>query len=164
MYQALSEQLVALTEVYSQLLQLAREKQTVLQKNNDLAAVRSFTEREEALMARAGEIERLRMETAERIATSLGLTQELTVTSLIEKAEQPTKQALLIAAQELIEVLRQLQVQNSINRQLLELNLSFAAFVLDTAAREDRLGDIYGASGAPAEQAESGYRFFDSEI
>ncbi|MEA4969077.1 MAG: flagellar protein FlgN [Candidatus Pelethousia sp.] len=165
MYQAVGEQLVALLAVYGQLLQLAREKEPVLQTNNDLEALRSLTEREEALMDQAAQVERLRMEAVAKIAEGKGIDPEvLTVSALAEQAAQPEREALLAAAGELTEVLRQLRMQNDMNRQLLQMNLSFAAFVLDSTARETSLGDTYGASGAPAEKAESGYRLLDSEI
>lgn len=165
MYQAVGEQLAALLAVYDQLLQLAREKEPVLQANNDLEALRSFTQREEALMTRAAQAERLRMEAVAKIAEEKGVApQGLTVSTLAEQAAQPERETLLAAAGELAEVLRQLRAQNDMNRQLLQMNLSFAAFVLDSTARETSLGDTYGASGAPAEKAESGYRFLDSEI
>ncbi len=165
MYQAVGEQLVALLAVYGQLLQLAREKEPVLQTNNDLEALRNFTEREEALMNQAAQVERLRMEAVAKIAGGKGIDPEvLTVSALAEQAAQPERGTLLAAAGELTEVLRQLRMQNDMNRQLLQMNLSFAAFVLDSTARETSLGDTYGASGAPAEKAESGYRLLDSEI
>lgn len=165
LYQAVGEQLAALLAVYGQLLQLAREKEPVLQANNDLEALRGFTEREEALMAQAAQAEKLRMEVVAKIAEGKGITPEgLTVSALAEQAAQPEREALLAAAGELTEVLRQLRAQNDMNRQLLQMNLSFAAFVLDSTARETSLGDTYGASGAPTEKSESDYRFLDSEI
>lgn len=165
MYQAVGEQLAALLAVYGQLLQLAREKEPVLQANKDLEALRGFTEREEALMARAAQAERLRMEAVAKIAEGKGVAPEvLTASALAEHVTPPEREALLAVAGELAEVLRQLRAQNDMNRQLLQMNLSFAAFVLDSTARETSLGDTYGASGAPAEKADSGYRFLDSEI
>lgn len=165
MYQKVFEQLEALEGVYGQLLGLAREKQPVLQANKDIDALRSLTQREEALMAQAAKLERLRMEAVGAIAQELGISVAgVTISELAGHAGPKEEGRLLEAAGGLTKTLRELQTQNDMNRQLLEMNLSFAAFVLDGAAREESLGSAYGASGAPSESEQTTFRLLDSEI
>ena len=61
-------------------------------------------------------------------------------------------------------LLRELQGQNQMNRQLLEMNLSFAAFMLDTLAWEQNPSSIYGASGGAMEEGLESRRILDSEV
>ena len=165
LYGPVIEQLSLLGEIYGRLLQLAQEKEPVLQANKDLGAVRGFTEREEALMAEAVRAERLRMEAVGRIAQALGReAHSLNVSELAGYAQPEEASKLLEAAGELMGVLQKLRAQNDINRQLLEMNLSFAAFVLEGAAQEESLGSAYGASGAPVESEPGSFRLLDSEI
>ncbi|NCB30743.1 MAG: flagellar protein FlgN [Clostridia bacterium] len=147
-------------------MQLAKEKEPVLQANRDLEAIRSFNEREEALMAKATQAEQERTRALEGIAAQLGVSADsLTVSALAAYAAPPMRETLQKAARELAAKLQELRAQNNINRQLLEINLSFAAFLLDTMAREESLSSTYGASGGETEPSASGiYRFLDSEI
>lgn len=165
MYETVLAQLALLGDVYGRLLQLAREKEPVLQANRDISAIRSLTEREEALMAEATRAEQLRMEAVGHIAQELGLEERsLSVSELAAHAGPEEAGRLLEAARGLTDVLRQLQAQNDMNRQLLEMNLSFAAFVLDGVAREEPLGSAYGASGAPLESEPGSFGLLDSEV
>ncbi len=165
MYRTICKQLVVLREIYGQLLQLASEKESVLKANKDLKAIQGYTESEAILVAQAIQAERIRMEAVEQIAEKLGVGPDsLTISMLAKHATPLMGEALLNEADILTELLRRLQTQNDRNRQLLEMNLSFAAFMLDTMAREEKLGSIYCASGIEADNATQESRFLDNEI
>lgn len=165
MFRTVCEQLEVLGEVYGQLLRLAEEKEPVLQANKDLEAIRRFTGQEERLMLRAARAERLRMEAVGGIAQELGVAPDsLTISVLAGHAGPSNGEALLKAAQALAEVIRRLQAQNEMNRQLLEMNMSFATFLLDSMAREESLSSMYAASGEEAKGPAESSRLLDSEI
>ena len=74
-------------------------------------------------------------------------------------------EAILEKGAHLQELLKRLRAQNEMNRQLLEINLSFAAFFMDMVSGQNAgIGSIYGASGNEAEAALQSARILDSEI
>lgn len=165
MYQRICGQLRALKDIYGRLLALAEEKQPVLQANKNPEALRALTEREEALVAQAAQAERSRMAMVAELAQTWGVPPEgLTVTELARRAGGEAGAALLAEGQALVALLRELQGQNQMNRQLLEMNLSFAAFMLDTLAWEQNPSSIYGASGGAMEEGLESRRILDSEV
>lgn len=164
MVQRIRGQLKELHEIYSELMELALEKQPVLQANKDYDAVRGFTERETALITRAVRVEWERMQAVKELAQSWGAEAEsLTVYEIARRAGEPEGAALTAEARTLLDTLQRLQRQNRMNRQLIEMNLSFAAFMLDTLVREQSPSSIYGASGGELEE-EHRRLILDSEI
>lgn len=166
MYQTVYEQLCRLDELYGDLLQLAEQKQPVLQQNRDREALQTMTNREEALVSEAAETERRRIQAVEQIASALRMAPEtLDIRRLSETAPEGLGEAILEKGAHLQELLKRLRAQNEMNRQLLEINLSFAAFFMDMVSGQNAgIGSIYGASGNEAEAALQSARILDSEI
>lgn len=165
-YQAVYDGLCTLYGCYEELLRLAREKQGLLKAKDDPEALSAITQKESQLMDKAREAERARMDVIAGIEREAGLPAgSLNLESLSARAEASMGQALREKGGALSALLRELQAENETNRQILEINLSFAAFMLDLISSEQGPSSIYGATGGEAEEAgERISRLLDSEV
>jgi len=165
-YQAVYDGLCTLYGCYEELLGLAREKQAVLKAKDNPEALTAITQKESRIMESAREAERVRMDDIAAIEKEASLPAgSLDLETLAARAEAPMGRALREKGSALSALLRELQSENEINRQLLEVNLSFASFMLDLISSEQGPSSIYGATGGEAEDAgERISRLLDSEV
>ena len=97
-------------------MELAQEKQPILQANKDPGALQELTARENMLLAQATEAERCRMEAVNVLAEEWGISPvHLTVSELAKRAEDETGASLLEEGQALADVLQRLQKQNPVS-------------------------------------------------
>ncbi len=166
MYQAVYDQLCVLQETYGAILSIAEEKQAVLRAKDDHEALLRLAQQEEALVGKAREAEMRRTALVQRIADEAGLPPEgLDIRAIARRAPAPLNRTLMEKGEELLRILRDLQAQNDLNRHVLEINLSYAAFMLDVFSGENSPSSIYGASGDEQNGGTGDIaRLLDSEI
>lgn len=168
MYRVVLQKLRELTDKYGEILSVAEEKQLLL-KNNDAKALIALNERESALSKQVTELERERLVTVDAILKSEGggNALEITVSDLAERCKSSDKQLskqLLDQAAALIAVITKLRETNAMNRELLEINLSFTAFMLESFSSGEGTGTVYGHNGCEQDYDGSGPSLFDSKI
>ncbi len=151
-------------EVYAALLALAKSKPAILDKN-DIDALQEQTKQEETLVSRAVALEQERLEEMRRLAAvPKREAAEYTLSDLIAQAGDMTASALTITGERLADCLKQLKLQNHLNRQLVEMNMNFTSFMLDTITHRNTPSGVYGESGIELEGQDTGFTLFNSEV
>lgn len=164
-FEKLLHALSTLRDIYEELLLIAREKQALLTKPDDLDALKRISERESQKAAQAQEAERVRIGVSEALSDQLGLSHDLTLYELSGALVSSDKARLIAAAETLVESLRLLKEQNEINRQLIEIKMSYHAFILDAFAhQQEGPGNLYGISGQESVYEGDISRLIDSEV
>lgn len=166
MYRVVLQKLRELTDKYGEILAVAEEKQLLL-KNNDAKALIALNEREGKLSKEVTELERERLMAVDAILKSEGDRDalDITVSELAERCgDKKLSQMLLEQARALIAVITKLRETNAMNRELLEINLSFTAFMLESFSSGDGTSTVYGQNGYEQDYDGSGPSLFDSKI
>ena len=166
MMERVLEQLLKLGKIYTQLLELAREKTEAL-THDDLTALSAVTEREQAASDQALALENERMAAVNQLAMMWGMQAEnVTVSFMAGQCQGELAIQLTKAAEQLLDCLQLLRRQNDTNARLLEIKLRLAAFIMDAArTTDDGPGTYYNMNGAEQTPESMGAaRFLDSEI
>lgn len=155
-----------LYEAYMALLKTAEAKQTILVDNGSYEALGDITAREEAESDVAVALERERMEVVKDIASLYKADAEgLTVSRIAELAGEPLGEMLRADARKLMQCLQALREQNAMNRQLIEMKLSYGAFMMDALAHQaEGPTNLYGANGQEDAYEGDIHRILDSEV
>lgn len=166
LFQSVCASLAALTQIYEALLRLGEEKQALLAaKQDDYDALRRLTEQEETLARSANTKERERLNALSAVAQTMGVSPEaLTIRSLCSTLSAPYAQRLQQAAAALQATIERLKEQNAMNRQLLELKLSYSAFMMDLVAQSQAPSSTYGATGLEESNDLDTHRILNSEV
>ncbi len=166
MYHVVLQKLRELTDKYGEILSVAEQKQLLL-KNNDAKALIALNEREGALSKEVTELERQRLMAVDAILKREGGGDalDMTVSELAERCkDEQLSKLLLEQARALIAVISSLRETNAMNRELLEINLSFTAFMLESFSSGEGTGTVYGQNGYEQDYDGPGPSLFDSKI
>lgn len=164
MYKQLLIKLNQLEKIYNSLLDSAIDKQAAIVGNENDRLV-ELSKQEELLISDAKRVEQERMQIARGIARINGMsTDEPALSELAKSAGESDRQQLIEAARALLDTLTALKQQNALNKDLLEINLSYTTFMLDMLTRRESPSSIYGASGSEQDYTLTRPTFFDSEI
>ena len=168
MIEKVRELILKLNEVYSELLLLAKEKAETL-KGNDHEAVSRVTEKEQAAIDLAQQLEHARLECVGALIREWKVAGEsMSLSELIEKCDPREAEAMKAAAHALTDTLEALKAQNERNAQLLEIKMRMTSFILDASrvgGGDGGPGTYYNMNGTEQTQdVEARPRFIDSEI
>lgn len=152
-------------DVYAALLDIANRKPEVLTHKDDAQALQALTRQEEELISRAAALEQDRLSHMQCLSTTAPKEAgEFTLNDLIAQANDMTAQALTLAGKRLMDCLNKLKRQNTLNRQLVEINMNFTSFMLDTITNRNAPTGVYGNTGTEVDGQEAGYSLFNSEV
>lgn len=144
---ALKNGLAQEKEVYTQLLQLAKQKSEALIKNN-LEAIETILEQENEFLKKLSALNVLQTGTLSKIAEKKGLDHTPNLTEIIEMIDTSEgKQALITIQDEFQALIKELRTQNDQNQRLLETQLQYTNFCLGLLTQSEAVGDLYGSSG-----------------
>lgn len=119
---ALIETLDKASEIYTELLELAHQKRTLIQ-NEDLKALNSVTDTEQGLVVSLYKLEEMRAATLEQLLSERGLAEVTTVTELARHLEGAEKARLLASKETLLAKVKNVGDEVHFNSRMLEERL-----------------------------------------
>lgn len=144
---ALKNGLAQEKEVYTQLLQLAKQKSEALIKNN-LEEIEAILEQESEFLKKLSAINVLQTGTLSKIAEKKGLDHIPNLTEVINMIDlSKEKQTLITIQNEFHALIKELRAQNDQNQRLVETHLQYTSFCLELLTQNEAVGDLYGSSG-----------------
>ena len=153
-------------EMQETLLGLALRKREAVIKNNtdELTAI---VKDEYLALSHVNKIEKQRVKTVADIAEIIGKpAKDITISDLLEYADERQKPLLSALQKDLIEVLTRLKAQNDENGALVDAQLEYIGLMLSAiAGPEDPLNNFYGGDGQTLDvEISRGRSLLDTEI
>lgn len=122
-------------EIYKELLNLARLKQTELVKGS-IETLDNLNKQEEMLVFQVGRIEEERFKCTNDLIDTYGLDKDAVLRDLIDKAPAEVKEILEALQKSMTDLLKQLEKINNENMDLIKQSLRFIHFSLETMTQE----------------------------
>lgn len=152
--------------VQETLLDLARKKRDAVVKN-DTDELSLIVADEYVALSNMKKIEKQRTKLSNEAAALAGKSPEdMTVTELVELAEESQKAKLEAVRSELMDIIGKLKSQNDENRSLVEMQLEFNSILMSAVGgSEDPLNNFYGDDGQSLDvEISRGTSILDTEI
>lgn len=122
-------------EIYKELLNLARLKQTELVKGS-IETLDNLNKQEEMLVFQVGRIEEERFKCTNDLIDTYGLDKDAVLRDLIDTAPAEVKEILEDLQKSMTDLLKQLEKINNENMDLIKQSLRFIHFSLETMTQE----------------------------
>ncbi len=124
-------------KIYSELLELSRQKQENLIKG-DIAALEAITGQEEGLVFQVGKLEEKRKDCFNCLAEQYGLERELTLQELLSQVPEQYRSELEKIHEDFAVLLTALEKFNQENTNLIEQSLRFVNFSVDVIGQQSK--------------------------
>ena len=149
--QAILDDLIAILEEQrghqAALVELS-ERKTQAITQGDADGLHGIVEEEKAVLGLIKAVERRQSRCVQQLAQALGLPEaQVRMSLIIERAEGTRREALMRLREELTELIDKQIKHNDINMKLLQMNLDYVQFMLNTATNQ-KSGATYGQGGS----------------
>ena len=134
---------------------------------NDTDALTLIVNEEYLALSQVNQIEKQRVKAISGIAETVGKpAKDITITDLLEHANERQKPLLASLQRELLEVLTKLKAQNDENGMLVDAQLEYIGVMLSViAGPEDPLNNFYGENGQALDvEISRGRSILDTEV
>lgn len=162
--QGILSNLIKEKDAYAQMLEISKEKQECILQDN-LQGLNAMLQKEQVLVKSIAALEK------ERDALTLQLSRatciapdELTVEAIAGQAQEETARALRKAKNQFATILTQQMAINETNQKLLETQLSFVNFMINTLTRQPDVGNMYSTGGLERQETPTHIGIIDQEI
>ncbi|MBD8071394.1 flagellar protein FlgN [Bacillus sp. PS06] len=157
------ELLKKLYTLHAALHQLAIKKTEIL-KTGDIPSLDEHLKEEQKYILAIRQLENERIELMNQEFHRLGIRhQEQTLTSYIEKTNEPERTTLTQLQQEFVDKINELKAQNELNQQLTSQSLQVVNMTLDTILPKPKELNYGNPLNAPKEQNTQRRSMFDSQ-
>jgi len=149
-------------EVLGNMLELAKEERKIIVAGES-EKLEDIIRLELKELNKLGRVEKNRLELHKAIATELGLPEnEITVTSIAEKAEPDEREAIKKLQTELTPLIEEHAAINNENRELIKSHIEYSQVMLELmVGSEDPLNNMYGGDGKSAPDRKKTTGFYD---
>jgi len=149
-------------EVLGNMLELSKEERHIL-INGESDKLENVIRLEFKELQRLGGIEKKRLALHQVIAEELGLqNDELTVSSIAEKAQPEERDAIRKLQKELVPLIDEHTRLNKENRELIQSHVEYSETMLELmVGSEDPLNNMYGDDGKSASERKKTTGFYD---
>lgn len=165
--QAILNELIAILEEqrgHQAALVALSEQKTQAITDGDAAALHGIVEEEKAILAQIKAVEKRQGRCVHGLAEAMGLPEhEVRMSLIIEKASGPQREALIGIREELTVLIEKQLKHNEINMKLLQMNLDYVQFLLNTATNQ-KTGATYGQGGSIQKTAGAARQLLDRKV
>ena len=151
--------------VQEELLRLSTDKRQII-KSGDTESLNATVSRELGELSKLRNIERRRTALLPTISDELGIApQDVTVSTVIEHADEDRKDELRALQRELLSLLNMQAEINAINQDMLKAQLEYTDAMLEVmVGSEDPLNNFYGDDGKASADKKRATGFLDAQI
>ncbi len=149
-------------EIYVGLLQYAKNKKAALIKN-DLDGLNMLVKLEDEAVNRLHVASAQREALFERVKQETGYEGKVTFEYIVKDCSPEERRELDHLRGRYQEVVRELSALNELNQSLLQMQLQYTSFCMDTLMQAKPVGGTYGSSGHANVEFQQGRRFIDQE-
>lgn len=148
---ALFEILDKEAQVYDEILQLSKDKTTIVIEGK-IAELEEITKAEQSLIVKIGELESLRENCVEEIADQLNIKpSELTVSELTKQLNDESAKKLVECKNKIEDILKKLKEVNNLNSKLIRNSIDYIDFSLNILSAASDTNNNYSNNGEVGE-------------